>query len=320
MASYEVIANTKDMQREEWLAIRRKYIGGSDAGAICGLNKYASAIDVWRDKMEPQEEVEEPTEAMRQGTDLEDYVAYRFSEATGRKVRKNNNMMVSRKYPFMLADIDRQLIGENALLECKTTTMFNQKAWEDGLVPQSYYCQVQHYLAVTGMDRAYIAVLIYGRDFIWYQIDPDPEYMEHMIHREAEFYHRNMVDGIFPSPDGSKAASDALIHLYPGGNTDVFVSDSQALSEDIRNYLEARELAKNYDRQKKLLEQTIQMRMGNHELLQCGSYEVKWTPVESKRLDTKRLKADHPDIYDQYAKTTTTRRFSAKENKEENND
>ena len=109
----KILAKTKDMTREEWLTLRKQGIGGSDAGAVCGLNPYVSPIDVYMDKSTVViPEQDRDNEAMRLGRDLEQYVAERFCEETGLKVRRSNNMYVHPEYPFMLADVDR-LIESN---------------------------------------------------------------------------------------------------------------------------------------------------------------------------------------------------------------
>ena len=80
---------TLNMTHEEWLQRRKTGIGGSDAGAICGLNPYVSPMGVYLDKIST-ETTDLDNEAMRQGRDLEEYVARRFIEATGLKVRRSN--------------------------------------------------------------------------------------------------------------------------------------------------------------------------------------------------------------------------------------
>lgn len=115
---YETIS-TSGMSREEWLRLRKSGIRGSNAGAVCGLNPYASPMSVFRDKVSEGVEAED-NESMRQGRDLEGYVARRFMEATGLKVRRSNQMYRSQEHPFMIADVDRIVVGENAGLECKT--------------------------------------------------------------------------------------------------------------------------------------------------------------------------------------------------------
>ncbi len=109
---------TLNMTHEEWLQRRKTGIGGSDAGAICGLNPYVSPMGVYLDKIST-ETTDLDNEAMRQGRDLEEYVARRFMEATGLKVRRSNMMYRNSRYPFMLADVDRFIVGEDAGLECK---------------------------------------------------------------------------------------------------------------------------------------------------------------------------------------------------------
>lgn len=128
----------------EWLRLRKTGIGGSDAGSICGVNPYSSAIKVFKDKVSG-EIGEENNEAIRIGHDLEDYVAKRFTEASGLKVRKSNYMYRSVEHPFMIADVDRLVVGEDAGLECKTASAYNADKWKDGDIPLHYVMQCYHY-------------------------------------------------------------------------------------------------------------------------------------------------------------------------------
>ena len=98
-------------------------------------------MSVYQDKTSPAIS-DQDNEPMRQGRDLEDYVAKRFMEATGFKVRRSNVMYKSEEYPFMLADVDRLIVGEDAGLECKTASAFQQDKWKDGAVPAHYLIQV----------------------------------------------------------------------------------------------------------------------------------------------------------------------------------
>lgn len=123
---------------KEWLAIRRRGIGGSDAAAIVGLDRYRSPFAVYADKLGLTPERED-NEAMRQGRDLEDYVAQRFTETTGKKVRRCNDTLQHPKYPRLLANIDRLIVGEKALLECKTTSILNKTKFTQGEYPPNYY-------------------------------------------------------------------------------------------------------------------------------------------------------------------------------------
>ncbi len=154
------LVSTLNLDKQEWLRYRKQGIGGSDAGAVCGLNPYRTAMQVYQDKTtDAVEEID--NEAMRQGREFEDYVARRFMEATGKKVRRANAMFYDEANPFMLADVDRMVVGENAGLECKTASPYMADKWENGRIPLSYQVQCYHYMSVCNTDAWYIAVLLW---------------------------------------------------------------------------------------------------------------------------------------------------------------
>ena len=166
--------STVGMTEAEWQEARMHSIGGSDAAAIVGLSAYVSPYTVWADKLgkiPPSED----NEAMRQGRDLEQYVAERFAEATGKKVRRENNILINPDFPFAHANVDRIVIGEDAGLECKTTNQLNLKKFKNGEFPDHYYVQCMHYMMVTGCSKWYLAVLVLGREFMWFEIERDEE-------------------------------------------------------------------------------------------------------------------------------------------------
>ena len=169
---------TAGMSRQEWLKLRKGGLGGSDAGAVCGLNPYASPMSVYKDKTSDEIE-EKDNEAMRQGRDLEDYAARRFMEATGLKVRRSNVMYKNEKHPFMLADVDRLIVGHDAGLECKTASPYQEDAWKDGAIPPHYLLQCLHYMAVTGKKEWYLAVVILGKGFQYRKIVWDDDLYLH---------------------------------------------------------------------------------------------------------------------------------------------
>ena len=139
---------------EEWRQIRAKSIGGSDAAAILGLNPYKSAYALWMEKTGKviPEDVS-GKEAVRLGNDLEDYVAKRFMEATGKKVRRENNTIFRDDLPFAHANYDRLVVGEKAGLEIKTTNALHLSKFKNGEFPANYYVQAVHYLMVSGLER-----------------------------------------------------------------------------------------------------------------------------------------------------------------------
>ncbi len=311
-----ILAKTKDMTREEWLQLRKQGIGGSDAGAVCGLNPYVSAMDVYVDKT--QELVSDDSfdnEAMKQGRDLEDYVAQRFMDATGLKVRRSNAMYVNEKYPFMIADVDRLVVGskKDGLigLECKTASPYTAEKWKDGKVPAHYLAQCYHYMAVLGAEAWYIAVVIYGREFKFVKIERDEEVIQNLIQIEEKFWTHHVVPGILPEPDGSDAA-DEFINRYFKESREELAVPLLGFDEKLRRRQEISELMGKLETEKKKIEQEVKAYMQDAEMAENDNFFVSWKNSISNRLDSARLKAEMPDIYKQFCKQSQSRRFLVK--------
>jgi len=309
------IVNVKNLSREEWLEYRQIGIGGSDAAAACGLSKWKSPAQLYLDKTSPVEKQESESEHLRQGRDFEDYVAQRFCEETGKKVRRDNFMMADSEYPFLIADIDRRVVGEDAILECKTTTPYNRDKWEDGQIPIEYELQCLHYMSVTGARKCYIACLIFGTDFIIREIDWDDETIQMLRAKEIEFWTDYVEKGVMPAPDGSSAYDDALKSRFRGG-----LEESIDLEVDVssyRAYQETKDLIKDLEAKTKAFEQDLKLQMGDNNFGESEFFKVTYKPSKSVRLDTKRIKKEAPEIYEKYGKETESRRFLIKEIRDE---
>ena len=303
------LVSTVGMDEKIWLAYRKKGIGGSDAGAVCGLNPYRSAMAVYLDKTtEETEQID--NEAMRQGRAFEDYVARRFMEASGKKVRRANAIFYNELYPFMLADVDRMVVGENAGLECKTASPYMADHWKNGQIPIHYELQCHHYMVVTGADCWYIAVLIYGREFKWYRIERDEELINYLIEVERDFWENHVQKRVLPNPDGSKIADSVIAQYYRQS-----VSESIPLigfDEKLKRRQELLGIIERMDTEKKQIEQELKLYLGEAEFAENEHYRVSWKSVCSNRLDEKRLKEEQPEIYEKYRKETVSRRFMIK--------
>lgn len=193
---------------------------------------------------------------MRQGRDLEDYVARRFTEATGKKVRRKNEILKSAEYPFMLANVDRLVVGENAGLECKTTSVLNLKRFKNGEYPAEYYCQCFHYMAVTGFRKWYLAVLVLGAEFRYYEIEWDDEEVNNLIFAEKDFWGNHVQKQIPPVPDGSKSAGAAIKSIYPHGEEDN-VADLSNYNTDLEKYASLDAQIKASEKEKDAVKQKI---------------------------------------------------------------
>lgn len=308
------IVKTTDITRDEWLKWRKQGIGGSDAGAILGLNPYSSAFQVYCDKKGLLPE-QEDNEAMRQGRDFEEYVAKRFMEEKGLKVKRCNYLVQNPEKPFMLADVDRLLVCENIGLECKTASAMSKVDYAAGEIPPQYYAQCVHYMAVTGAASWYIAILVFSRGFYVYRIDRDEDEIKALIERERDFWYNNVLTNIEPAADGSERAGKVIQHLYKGND-----AEPPALLHGYENNMtrikeldtEIKALTKEQD----TLKQVIQLKMRDAITGMADGYTVKFAPQSRTTVDSKALKADNPDIFEKYSKISTFRKFEIKPTKE----
>ena len=303
------LVSTLGIEKKEWLRYRKGGIGGSDAGAVCGLNPYRTAMEVYYDKT--SDEIEEiDNEAMRQGREFEEYVARRFMEATGKKVRRANALYYDERYPFMYADVDRLVVGENAGLECKTASPYMADQWKGGKIPLSYQIQCYHYMSVFQAYAWYIAVLIYGKEFQFHRIERDEAVISDLIHIEKNFWKDHVEKKILPEPDGSKVADNVIAERF---------KKSQGISlplmgfdEKLKRRQELVEIMARMETEKKKIEQELKLYLGEAEIAENEHFRVSWKTVNSSRLDEKLLKAEMPETYEKYKKSVSSRRFTVK--------
>lgn len=323
---------TKNMTRADWLAERRKSVGGSEIGAIMGLNKYQSPVSVWANKLGIVPDVE-PNEAMIQGTDLEEYVAERFTRLTGKKVRRCNYILRNDDYPHLHANVDRLVAGEDAGLECKTASALSVSKFKGGEFPAGYYAQCVAYMAVTELPVWYLAVVVLGKEFKVFKMVRDgqssemPDWCESVtVIDDAEFttiksavsdFWQYVANKTMPEIDGSKATSDTLTAMYPGG--DALDVDPLELNDMLDKICALRDLKGEkcrIDENIRLLENTFKARMEDAETAYCDNVKITWKPQERTTFDYKKFVKDHPGLdLSRYIKTSTSRVFRIKEEK-----
>lgn len=307
-----ILVETEGLSREEWLRYRKCGIGGSDVAAILGISKWNSAISLWLDKTNQTNEPVEENEAMQCGTIMEPIIRNRFAEVTGKTVVEVKVMLQHPEHPFMLANVDGLTTddeGNPAILEIKTASEYKRSEWEND-IPSYYQTQVQHYLCVTGVQKAYVAVLIGGNSFKVYEVDADAEIQSMLIAVEKDFWNKvqNMVR---PEMDGSDAAKNLLDSLYHGGIEEQIVMPDEAI-EYVDAYIEACAEEDNAKAKKQDAANHIKEIMGDYDKATCLGHTISWKPVSSERLDTKALKEAEPEIYEKYVKTSVLRRFTLK--------
>lgn len=302
--------STKEMDRIEWIQLRKSGLGGSDAGTVLGFNAYKTPFQLYLEKTGQYEEVVD-NEAVYFGNELEDFVAREFAKRTGKKVRRMNRFLRHKQYPFMTANLDRVLVGEKAILECKTASEYMREAWEGDDIPATYLCQVHHYLAVTGYEKAYIAVLIGGNKFVWKEIERDEEFIQILIEREKEFWENHVLADVAPPIDGSNAAGELLKKMYPqdDGTAIMLTKDDETILDALEALTEE---IKSLETQKKEYENRIKLKLESATEAHSPRHKLTYKTVVSNRIDSKKLKEEAPDVYEKYTKPSSSRRLTIK--------
>ena len=297
---------------EEWKALRHQYIGGSDAAAVVGLNPWVSPIALWMEKTGrlPGFSGNLATEV---GTYLEEFVAQKFAEVTGKKVRRSNQSWFNDEYPWAIANIDREIVGEDSGLEIKTTSELNMKKFKGGEYPANYYCQCMHYMAVTGKKRWYLAVLVGNREFLWFTIERDEDEIKALMEAERNFSVL-IATNTPPAADEHPKTGEALFSLYPDC-TDNCIGIG-LFERELDNYFRLKKQAKDLDEQINGIENRIKAHLGEFGRGECEKYKVSWKTQSRSTFDHKRFIADHPQMdVSAYYKTSNSRPFKVTQKK-----
>ena len=340
-----IIENTKDMPKDEWLMKRKCGIGGSDASSILGFNPYKSSMAVYLEKIDEiglkgksvaqssndnedsgsKEKVgaqnsdnnfsnelkedyvykdDKNNYKMELGNKLKSFVASEFMLKTGKKVRNINGILRNDKYPFAIANIDRAVVGEKAFLECKVTNSFNKKEWEK-TIPIHYQIQMNHYMAVSGATHCYVAVLIGNEELVIHKLERDKEMIDEIMKLEEMFWNNCILGDKLPMPDGSNDYSKTLDILYKDSKEEeLILFEAESILE---RYDEVVKLYKDFEKEKKAIEQYLKLQMQNYEIAYVGDRKITWKKQVRNTIDTTRLKKEHPEIVAGFMKTTTSR-------------
>ncbi len=307
-----VLASTENLPYADWLELRRKGVGGSDASVVCGINRYKSLVELWMNKT-GQLPDQEAGEAAYWGTQLEPFVRAEFTKRTGIEVRQMKELLQSEEYPFMLANLDGICevpdVG-TCVFEAKTASAYKVGEWED-TIPDEYMLQVQHYMAVTGYAGTYIAVLIGGNTFKWRFVERDEELISMLIELESAFWN-HVQDGTPPPLDGSDASAKFLAERFPMSKPTSHITLPDTAVDLLAQYDEACEELEAVTERKQKAENLLKEMMGDNEVGTTGGRVITWKSVAQERLDSKTLKAEHPALCKKYTNKTSYRRFTIK--------
>ncbi|KFZ25685.1 MAG: YqaJ-like viral recombinase domain protein [Candidatus Izimaplasma bacterium HR2] len=285
--------------------VRMKSIGGSDAAVVLGLSKYKSAIDLWLEKTGQKEPDDlSDNEAVEWGNILEPVIANQFSKKTGKELIIDTDVLYHSDYDFISANIDRDIVGEDAGLECKNTSEYMLSQWEDEEVPVLALVQCQHYMFVTGSPRWYVAGLIGGNKLRWKPIERDNELIEMMLEKYKSFW-KCVETNTMPEVDEFGVNEGTLKYLYPDSNG--LTIDSSSIDSEVEKLMKLKQDKKVIDSQIKEKELSIKDFLEDNEVGRSLNFQVTWKTQTANRIDSKRFKSDHPELSKQYYNESKSR-------------
>ena len=306
MKKAKIILTIEEAEKnhDKWLEIRNKGIGGSDAGTIMGVNPYKSRLSLWMEKTGQKEPDDlSDNEAVYWGVHNEPNIATYFEEKTGKKLRKCGTMQ-STEHPWLLANVDRLVVGEEAGVEIKTAGVRQAGRWKDEELPDEYYCQVQHYMMVTGLPLWYVVVLIGGNKCLIKPVPRNDSFIEELFRKEAAFW-TTVEHNIMPDVDGLDDTKKAINILYPVAvpKKELELESTDKLEELFKDYAEYKKTIKDLGMLMTECENKIKMLMGDNESAKIGDHKASWSNVSGRTtVDADRLKKEKPEIYNEFLK------------------
>lgn len=292
-----VIADLNNITEEQWHELRAVGLGGSDAGACVGLNKYKSKITLFLEKMGRIEKFR-GNKHTEFGKRLEPVIREWFQESYSRfnntqiKAVELDYMFKHNEYNFIRANLDGIVYmnapvyyGDNGKeeilpssiggIEIKTADISQRKFWVEDEVPESYYCQMQHYMIVTGLQWMIIVVLI-GKDLIWKLVPKNEEFCEQILESEKDFWLNYVQKDVCPEPDGNDNTTESLNQIYKFSNEESV--ERFDLLEKRNRYKELNKIIKEAEKEQKEIKQELMLEMGENE-----TFVVDRIPMKSKK-------------------------------------
>ena len=309
---------TKDVKEN-----RHLYIGGSDIAKVMGLSRWGTPLSLWAEKTGkiPPKDLSN-VEAVELGNDLEDFVANKFSQKTGKAVRRSPKVYQHPQYPYMVAHIDRLITGSDELLECKTCSFFKKDEWEGEEIPQEYILQVIWYLGITGRKKGWIAVLIGGQSFKYKKIDFDSELFDKMVESAKDFWQHVQDDtpvDIVASDDETlkdlySNHSEVMIDLIP---TDAQTKQACDVFEERVAYLQEIKMhIKQLQDEQKEIETSVKDIIKDNLGIKTPKYIITWKNQTTTKFDTVKLRQERPETFEDYSYESSYRVMRISKNKE----
>lgn len=292
-----------------WLAARTKGIGGSDIGPICGVSPFTSARQVYLNKTDQFTEAMKPSEAaqerMRFGHLLEPIVADEFARRTKDEIKAIhtiNATLCHKDFPWALANIDRLIEyadGTLGILECKTTSEYNNDDWDRGDIMLTYIYQLNWYLWILGLEKGAFACLVGGNKFYHYDVWRNDELLnETIIPAAKSFWFDNVLKLQEPPMQASDTDFANTTYKSVVKNSEK-VLDTDTANDLARTVFECKAQIKEITSTMEEAQNRLKDMLQDTEIGYTKDFVVKWSPRSQTRVDTAKLKKDFPEIYAQ---------------------
>ena len=282
------------MNREQFLLDRKKGIGGSDVASILGVSPFRTALEVYHDKTSPELSLDEPTEDMQRGVRVEKYILQEYAERSEVELNTNIPTIVDQEYQFMRANIDAKVVGQNVVIEAKSTKA-PISSWEKGIL-EYYKAQVAYYAMLTNADYVEVPVLFSGWKYACFTYWRNAEYEAGIKEAVINFWQEHVVKGIPPKPTNT----EELKAVYPTLEEKKTIKADNDIREKVYRLQEAQEQRKELEKQEKTLKTQIQVYMGDAGYLDAGFCKLALKERKSMRFDTGTFKEEHTELYQQY--------------------
>ena len=290
------------MSREQFLLDRKKGIGGSDVASILGVSPYRTALEVYHDKTSPELAFDEPTEDMQRGMRVEKYILQEYAERNEVQLDSNIPTIVDKQYQFMRANIDAKVIGENVIVEAKSTKA-PISSWESG-IPEYYKAQVAYYAMLSNAERVDVPVMFSSWKYACFTYWRDAEYEAVIKAAAINFWQNHIVKNIPPKP----TSPEELMTAYPKLEEKTIEADND-IREKVYQLQEAQAQRKKLEEQEKQLKTQIQGYMGDAGLLDAGFCKVALKEIKSTRFNANAFKEKYTELYQQYLNASSYRKL-----------
>lgn len=316
------VVSTVSQQEDEkeWCAVRTKGIGGSDIGAICGVSPFTSARQIYFSKTGQYEEATKPSDAsmerMHFGHLLEPIVADEFARRTGKKLLNVEATFAHKDHEWMRANVDRLIVDDDGkpygILECKTTSEYNNEEWESGDILMSYIYQLNWYMYILDLEYGAFACLVGGNKFYHYEVFRNDDLInDTLVPAAKKFWYDNVLALKEPELQATDTEFTNVLYAEVEKNSEITLTDDVA-NELAKTVYDCKAKIKELEATMEEAKNRLKDRLQEHEIGYCRDYTVKWSPRSQTRVDTELLKREFPDVYAKCKKQTNFRVFTVK--------